>query len=147
MSTCHLLNGRSSLSDPKYQCLVEAAKNSGLESELPPIKEGASVREHNPSRADVPGDLALFIYDAENGKTVSVLAHDDLERGDPKHALFPRTKEFTINDVTSDPVQVRAFAASDGTRFNERTSGKPATPGTVAETTDKLLSCRTPPTF
>jgi hypothetical protein len=83
MFTCHFLNGRSSLSDPKYQCLVEAAKNSGLESELPPMKEGASVREHNPKRADVPGDLAIFIYDAENGKTVSVLAHDDLERGEP----------------------------------------------------------------
>jgi hypothetical protein len=128
----------------KYECLVEAAANSGLADLLPPIKPGTHVLEISQPPEFMDG--SLFQYEGVAGDTYVVHATNWLSKS-PDRSIV--TKDIAI--FTSPPKETlgkfTAQAAHD-LKTNEVRVGthgeRPPKAGTIIETTDKFLACRDP---
>jgi hypothetical protein len=137
----------------KYQCLVDAVTDAGLASKLPPIAPGTEVDER-PSIGS-PGMPPLragveFAYEGIDGNVHYVEGHEGLasDQTNPTSQLF-LSKSFSI--VTS-PSEYMYFGDAEAhlnmeTKQETNRAGPrkaPAKPGTVGETVDKIIACRTP---
>ncbi|WP_298242050.1 hypothetical protein [uncultured Bradyrhizobium sp.] len=133
----------------KYECLVEAASNSGVGDLLPKIKAGTYVGERDAlPRPGVPQiDGTTFEYEAENGKRVWVWAAD-AHQSDDKEKPTER-KQFQISE-SGEKTVIDALTAGQQNLETGQASPpddafrKQPKPGTIPETTDKFLKCRDP---
>jgi hypothetical protein len=134
----------------KYQCLLDAAANSGLAEKLPPIKPGTEVEERAFGGNDAlppPRDTANFFYKGADGKENYIDILDGLANGDVSEGRLERTKHFSFTTFERDG----SFSSDYGPHSvvgvetgKEANYGPPAKQGTIGETVDKFLKCRDP---
>jgi hypothetical protein len=137
-----LIRGRWCV-DKKYDCLVEAAKNSGID--LPEIKPGASVVSSSSDlRAPDMGTSADFLYEGSDGKTHQVRANDALTEDEGHLKIFGvGTGTKTINRSTAEVAAKADGRTGTETRYDAQSSQK-VLPGTVSRTVDKVFGCLDP---
>jgi hypothetical protein len=137
----------------KYQCLVDAVTDAGLASKLPPIMPGTEVEERKASGNQLLPPLldgANFSYQGVDGGNHIIQGEVNLAQNydNPTTQLFLH-KGFSIlsepdNDKYSFHAEVITFKNME-TGVETVQEGTPAKQGTVAETADKIIKCRTPP--
>jgi hypothetical protein len=137
------------MTDPKYQCLVDAVANSGLT--LPPIAPDGAVEEQDTSPPNIPqvitGEGVDFTYRQPNGKTFRVDAYDILDhiKGRSSDVLkqFSHVKSFGLYE--NGDWSTNVFASINPDLKWESLGDKAIIPGTTEETINRILQCRYPP--
>jgi hypothetical protein len=134
----------------KYQCLVDAVTDAGLASKLPPIMPGTEVEEQQAGGNQLLPPLlegARFSYQVADGGNHIIQGEVDLaqDQNNPTPQLFLH-KGFSIlsEHEKYNQVEIVTFKNME-TGVEVLQEGTPAKPGTVAETADKIIKCRTPP--
>jgi hypothetical protein len=134
----------------KYQCLVDAVTDAGLASKLPPIAPGTEVEEQRPDGSSNLPPLrngAKFVYQGIDGGERTIQGDESLapDQANPGPQLF-LTKSLSVvslfdkYDLVGDVVSFQNMETNEEAHRNT-----PAKPGTVGETVDKIIKCRTPP--